>query len=336
MCVVSVARRPTHGALKGALGMQMTEFFDTEWSQVSKRIGGTLARRGVAASDREDILQETALRLFRSWDKLDETRPVEPYARVIANNVWRDALRRGPKEDPVEQLPEIVSAPDSVEHVCEVRDEFSRVRRALGAMRLDQSRLLYAVAAEEAGDVPAAPATDAVRMARMRARRQLRVALEVASGLVAAFWAGVCRIGRGGLNNPVPVTMVSAAAGAILVLLAPVPDGGATQPESPAPTQTIVVAGGTAAELAQPAPAAAVVTGRQVGRVARPAGASARKAAAGEPPYWTPVGPAAVGAYTRVDVDGRGVMVKDNGSGLPACTFGIDTAPSPMSTDCTP
>lgn len=308
----------------------MTEFFETEWNGVSVRISATLARRGISASDREDVLQETAIRLFRSWNRLDEERPVEPYARAVANNVWRDMLRRAPKEDLVD-VPEAVSSADSVEHVAVVRDEFSRVRRALCAMRPDQSRLLYAVAAEELGDAAPTPATDAVRMARMRARRQLRMALEVASGFAAAFWAGVTRLGRGTLSNPAPVTMVSTAAGALaVVLLSPVPAAPAAPDVAAGPNPNVVVtqvASGTGSAAASRLVAPAARTSA-VGTAKTVAASKKTKAKAKDPTYWAGTGPTKVGTYSRVDIDGHGVMVKDNGEALPACTFGISGSPA--------
>jgi RNA polymerase sigma factor (sigma-70 family) len=313
----------------------MPEFFDREWSSMSRRIAGTLARRGVPASDREDILQETALRLFRSWDRLDPERAVEPYARVIASNIWRDQLRRGVNENPVEVLPETSSAPDTVENVCMMRDELSRVGRALKTLNRGQSTVLHTVIADELSETGTAPASDAVRMARMRARRQLRLALEVASGVAVASWGLACRLGRASLGNPTPAAMVSTAAGAlVMILLTPAAPAGHTSPSDRSPGSSLAVAAPAAARMVARGPLAQASTAdHATSRGWRPQERH-HSAPAHEAPFRIQAGESSVSTYTRVDVQGHGVVVSQGGGTLPVCTFGMPDAPAPSSTTC--
>lgn len=155
-------------------------FFRDDWPAVGRRLDATLARRGVSAADREDIVQEAAYRLYRAWDQLDPARPVEPYVRVIALNVWY-AQGRSPvtSSEVLGAVPDMVSLVD-VERTCLARDELHQVCQAVERLRPEQQQLLRDVAAEELGthrEHTSSIATDALRMARMRARKQLRALL---------------------------------------------------------------------------------------------------------------------------------------------------------------
>src|SRR5688500_12226252 len=88
-------------------------FFDAEWGAIASDLDRWLVYRGVPRQDVPDVVQETAVRLLRSWDTVDRTRPLVPYARVVALNVWRDRLKAAAsREVSVAALPE-----PSVEHV---------------------------------------------------------------------------------------------------------------------------------------------------------------------------------------------------------------------------
>jgi RNA polymerase sigma factor (sigma-70 family) len=289
---------------------------------MAHRIGGSLARRGVQPSDRDDILQETAIRLYRSWDHVDPDRPVEPYARVIATNVWRDTIRRGPRDEPVETVPDRSSVPDAVERACIMRDELSRVRRAMDRLRPEQRRILHVLAAEELGAGEVASATpDALRMARMRARRDLRAVLKTASGFVAVMWAGLRRSGHASPIASVPTAFV------VLTVLFTIPGPATTTEQGQDRPQSQPTAG------AQPAGFRAPASGRMTAgrpRTVRPALAPTRvnRAAFKPPPkyYWVGAGGTKAGLVFEVAVGGRGVRIGDGGNGLPACLLGVDSA----------
>lgn len=306
--------------------MDATEFFRSEWTPMSKRIAGSLARRGLQPSDRDDVMQETAMRLFRGWEQLDPDRPVEPYARVIATNVWRDSMRRGPRDEPVEQLPETGSPADAVEHVCVVRDELSRVRRAMGLLRPEQSRVLYAIAAEEMGDTGVRPpVADALRMARMRARRDLRAVLQTASGFLAVLGACVRRHGQTAAIAAVPVAFT------VLALFgAGLGGAGSSKIITVSPAQAPSAALATSAFGA----AAPRVVGSRI--VAAQVPAQAKATTSTRKPttpkyYWVKAGEVSAGAYLEVQVGGKGARVGgDNANGLPACVLGADHGSDPL------
>jgi DNA-directed RNA polymerase specialized sigma24 family protein len=196
-------------------------YFATEWPAAARRIGWTLARQGVRPCDRDDILQETALRLYRAWATVDAERGVEPFARTIALNVLRDSVRRPVHSAEVlGDVPEQADSGDVVERTTLARIELGRVRRALTLLRPAEQRLLSeAVAAEVAGEAADVVAPAALRMARMRARRQLVAVLRTASGLVGALAA--LRAARGSRTAVAATGVAAVAVAAVLALLAP-------------------------------------------------------------------------------------------------------------------
>src|SRR5690349_5752483 len=111
-----------------------TRWFAEEWPTLSRRLAGTLRRRGLSGSDRDDVVQETAMRVFQAWTQLDSKRSLEPFAQTVAINVWRDRLRRAKFEDSVAHVPDQVGPDDSVEQICVLRDELAEVGRSLATM----------------------------------------------------------------------------------------------------------------------------------------------------------------------------------------------------------
>jgi RNA polymerase sigma factor (sigma-70 family) len=305
--------------------VDVTDFFRADWPAMSGRLRGAFARRGVQSSDLDDIVQETAIRLFRSWEHLDPDRSVEPYARAIAMNVWRDGLRRGPREEPVELVPEQASAGDEVEQVCVWRDELSRVVRAVDRLRPEQRRVLHALAAEEIGTSPVTQAApDALRMARMRARRDLRVALQTASALATVMWAGLRRHGQLAPAAMLPVAMVMLA---VLDLAHGPAPSAVPLTVSPQQAQRVVgVPPVRAAVVPLVAPVRVVATSQEPGVPRR-----VTEAASPQPSfYWVGAGEAQVGASVDVQVDGYGVRIGENGNGLPICVVGVETGDPPV------
>lgn len=163
--------------------MDAPRFFEEEWREIALRLRRAVYRAGVPADECEDVVQETALRLFRSWGSVDQERSIEAYARVIALNVWRDRLRTGPSRVVVGQVPDQAAVDADVERIGLARLEVRSVGLALRELPPGERQLLLAPLL---GPSRGAPLADALRMARMRARRHLRALLERA-GAVAAF-----------------------------------------------------------------------------------------------------------------------------------------------------
>lgn len=145
--------------------------FQRAWPDISTRVGAMLRRRGLTRDEVDDVLQETALRLLRAWDRLDPARPAVPFAAAVALNVVRAGSRDRPPVDALGDLPES-PAPDDVADAATARIELERV---LGAVRkLSPGR--RSALLEEIGGSPADGdrSVAAKKMLRMRARADLR------------------------------------------------------------------------------------------------------------------------------------------------------------------
>ncbi len=166
--------------------------FETEWPEISKRLKSTLARRRIPDSLREDIIQETGLRLFRNWHTLDPERSPWPFALTIAINLIRDQIRAQARAEqrplPAERLVE-----DDIERAALARIELKRVQRALDQLTDLQRQTLLA---EIGYQRPEESSSTATKMVRMRARRRLRTILEHASGFATVTGLGARRLMR--------------------------------------------------------------------------------------------------------------------------------------------
>jgi RNA polymerase sigma factor (sigma-70 family) len=144
--------------------------FEQEWSDLARGLDRTLRARRVPSARREDIIQETGLRLFVRWSELDPERPLWPFAITIAMNLLKDEQRMQARRNAAPHPPgELVG--QGVEEEALARLELTNVRSALEKLTPAQRSVLLA-------DIGAAPYDDrgaaALKMLRMRARRTLR------------------------------------------------------------------------------------------------------------------------------------------------------------------
>jgi DNA-directed RNA polymerase specialized sigma24 family protein len=152
--------------------------FEAEWPLLARRLKLFLGRKKVPASQVEDLIQETALRLYKMWDSVDRSRPTWALTVTIALNLLRDEYRKAGHADIVSDLPDIPHSCD-VERAGMARIELGRVRDALARMTPAHRSVLLAevgygvLAVEPAGD----------KMRRMRARRKLTQLLEQVSAI---------------------------------------------------------------------------------------------------------------------------------------------------------
>jgi DNA-directed RNA polymerase specialized sigma24 family protein len=290
--------------------MDAERWFATEWPVVSVRLGRGLARHGVPPCDRDDVVQETALRLYRAWDTIDTERGVEAFARTVALNVWRDAVRRPVHHGEVlGDVPEVACG-DVVERTTLARMELRRVRRALTRLRPAEQALLHEAIAAEVGADEGALAPAAVRMARMRARRQLVAVLRTAS----AWTGGVTAAARALRSHRAAITATAAAA--VLAL-------GVLHPQG-APAPRVVRFGSGAGDAANrravvAAPGTALV--RTAARADAPTRVAPRPAVARTTPEPAHVDltVAEVDVLVAVDMDGFRAQVRDRDGGVPVC-----------------
>lgn len=173
--------------------MQRERFFAERWPEIVPQLRMALAKAGAAPEDRDDLVQETALRLLGMWERIDWQRPVEALAQRIALNAWRDQWRRRGDREQLGSLPELASASDT-ERAALASVQVREVAQAFTKLGEGVVRTLRA-AVYDAEAFPVAGATPAARMARTRARRALLASLNVASA-VGAVIAGIWRVGR--------------------------------------------------------------------------------------------------------------------------------------------
>lgn len=153
--------------------------FEASWPELQRQLRDALSRRKVPTDFREDVLQETALRLLRNWDRV-RPESMWAFALTVALNIVRDEARRKERRDrTVLENPAVDRDP---EHEAIVRLELDRVREALASMTERQRTILLS----EVGEATIAEgSTPSVKMARMRARRRLRALIEGVSGYAA-------------------------------------------------------------------------------------------------------------------------------------------------------
>ncbi|MGH2748895.1 MAG: RNA polymerase sigma factor [Actinomycetota bacterium] len=230
-----------------------THSFEREWPALARRVDRVLAPRNVAPWLREDIVQETGLRLFRMWESIDPHRSVRALAVTIALNLLRDEARRWHRGAPTNVVPDR-AAQDDVERESLARLEFQQVQGALRHLSPGQRAVLLAeVGAASLPDV----SPDAVRMLRMRARRRLSELLDRAAAFAGAIMTeGRRLLDRVSFNSsrhaPVSEGFASACvAFSAIALLGISPPG----PEVVAsdPVQSVDVAAGSASVWSSPA-----------------------------------------------------------------------------------
>ncbi|MDQ3956725.1 MAG: sigma-70 family RNA polymerase sigma factor [Actinomycetota bacterium] len=168
------------------MGTQPESSFEAVWPELARRINRFLTSKKVPDSQREDVVQETGLRLYRMWDQVDPSGSPVGLALTIAMNIVRDNARRDSHRAVVEIEPELAAVCD-VERSGLARLELSRVHRALSELTPAQRSVLLSELDRNERTPQASPA--AIKMLRMRARRNLTAILERAGcGVLVARW----------------------------------------------------------------------------------------------------------------------------------------------------
>lgn len=165
---------------------QVESSFEAVWPDLERRIHRFLGSKKVPDSQREDVVQETGLRLYRMWDQVDPAGSPIGLALTIAMNIVRDNARRDSHRQVVEIEPDVPALCD-VERSGLARLELSRVRRALSELTPAQRSVLLSEL--DRNQRPPEASAAAIKMLRMRARRNLSAILERAGcGVLVARW----------------------------------------------------------------------------------------------------------------------------------------------------
>lgn len=310
--------------------MSPEEYFATLWPKLVPKLRTMLARAGAPVTDRDDLVQETALRLYRMWPKVDHERGIEPLACRIAMNAWRDQWRRRGDREVLGDVPEVAAGPDT-ERVALARIEVHEVSRALGRLRPSTAAVLRVAAADAESDASTEGGTPAaLRMARCRARRALQASLRVACAAAVLAVAALRALGR-----PVRTGLATGAVASVALVLTL-----ATTHAPASRSGTIAVWPATAARpsaLHAATPARAGATSLSPGRRISTSHRGATRPAAKPTPYYViHAGPGEVRAFLDVDLEGHGVRVQGSPAkgASPSCGYGA-TPDSPLTPRCT-
>lgn len=310
--------------------------FEAEWPQLEGQLRAMLAGKRIPESKRDDITQETGLRLFKMWDKVDPERPLWPLAVTIALNLVRDDARRRPEREVLGDVPEIATGAD-VERESLARLEFSRVCRAITDLSPAHRSVLLAEWGE--ASVEGRRGSPAVKMLRLRARRKLSAILEgaAAGGFAALF--KVRRLGQLLFNLPLRdwgEHVVPAGAALLgLMMFSTLPQGiaNAAAPRILGIDAIDRVNSGEAFDV--PTSMALHQTGRPEGTISR-AKASAKNRSANKQgskqhedesewsPFEVPLPTnGAIAAGLTIEAAGMGARIGDRGSEAPVCLIGV-------------
>ena len=167
--------------------------FEVEWPPVARRLQSALRRRRVPHPLAEDLIQETGLRLFQIWERVDPGRDPWPLALTIALNILRDHIRADNRRQEVVVIDDPVE--DDTEAAALARLELARVQEALVQLTSAQRSALLA---EVGAATMPRESSPAMKMLRMRARKRLRALMDGASAAVGALGSVVQRALRAG------------------------------------------------------------------------------------------------------------------------------------------
>ena len=157
--------------------------FEEMWPELSTRLRRVLRSRRVPTDVIDDLVQEAGLKLYRSWDRVDPD-TVWAFANTVVLNLVRDEMRKQEVRHRLTPAP-IEESENRFDESILARLELKRVRRVLTRLpHVDRSVLLAEWG--EASDIEfVSPA--AHKMAKMRARKRLRAALDRASALLPVW-----------------------------------------------------------------------------------------------------------------------------------------------------
>jgi len=161
-----------------ALGAGDQGAFEALYERYRSVVFSFLARLAGDAQTREDLLQETFLRVYRFRGRYRASGQFKAWLFTIARNAALEHLRRrgAAWEDPLEGAEEPVAL-QRTEHQAEARELLGRLERALDALPPGQREivLLSRVAGMDAPDIAAVVGSSpgAVRVALHRALRRL-------------------------------------------------------------------------------------------------------------------------------------------------------------------
>lgn len=153
---------------KRALHQQTNAEFDGTWVEISRRLDRFLAAKGIPTHTREDVIQETAVRLWERWTRLDRSSPLWNLAVTIAMRLVYDEHRRRRK---IELVAEVDAAAVGGEIQALQHAQLREAVSTIGRLPRGYRNVLLAQIGE--ADSPTRNRNE-LNVLRFRARRALR------------------------------------------------------------------------------------------------------------------------------------------------------------------
>lgn len=298
--------------------------FDDVWPDVARQVDAVLRSRGIDSSLREDLVQETAVRLLQAWHRLDLTRPIDGLAMTISLNLLRDHFRRRSNQEILGEVPEQPSELD-VERLGMARSELHRVGKAMSKLSADHRMVLLSEVTDECAPGPRGPA--ALKMLRMRARRRLNSILETASSAAIGL---SFRFRRDAWCEPAASVL---AAAAIIIAAGPVVGGtqAGTSPTHASRPSTAIAVRSPVWEKPSPQPWSETRRGVNIATAAplSPPAVSDSPPQRSLRPVSVPLPNGEATMAVRVQVGQASVGVGQYGGLVPICVSGVPHTPEP-------
>lgn len=294
-------------------------WFEEEWPGISIRLERFLISRAVRSP--EDIVQETAVRMFQAWNRIDHSRPLWPFVSTVAINVARDELRQGKGREVLGDPPEEMASVGTEEATL-ARLEFQRVCTAMTKLNDGHRRVLLDELTSNTTERGRTKA--AANMVKLRARRRLTAIVEGMSVALIGLRFRVQRSG-GEAVHPIAGAIVTAMVAGSLVI----PTGLGPQLQEPNPNlRSLMTTSDTRRALVIPEKEKKMAPGITTANLASTPDGN-------EPGAYRPVrvpvgGVGHIGGEARVEAAGITVRVSDNGGPIPACIDGFSSTPRPL------
>jgi len=201
-------------------GVQDDADFEAFWRRMHLRLV-RYVERCYHAVDADEIVQETMLRCYENWSRLDPARDAWPWLVVVARNVATDHIRARARRDDMERAADTTLAdPVQPEEAICARELADAVRDAVASLREPDRRVMTLHHFEEVPTAAIAALTgrseNAVRQQLFRARRRFAANFtrlrSGTSGLALPAFLRLRRWSRRMLPTSVPATAVSVVA----------------------------------------------------------------------------------------------------------------------------
>lgn len=169
----NTATKSTVATRNGAAAQPVLPTLENVWPEVSAWLHARLRARVTSVDDRNDVIQEVAVRVLATGVPFTSADDLRPWCLTVARRIAVDLHRSGRRLDRAGDLPQVVDLVDPARQVVGRASLRALAELLAGLPRRDQELLLV-----HRGLAPARTNADHVRRHRLRSR--------LAAALVAA------------------------------------------------------------------------------------------------------------------------------------------------------